>query len=93
MKHIIDDLYLTRFDERNLVIVKGKEPKDKKRGYGKRIQGFYGSVQSAYRAVLNLHVIGGASGVEAKEILDAIDLLHKRIDSLDIPAVHSLLRG
>ena len=56
MINIINDLYLIKFDERNLAIVVGSEPKDKKKGYGNRIQGYFGSVQSAFKAVLDIQI-------------------------------------
>ena len=93
MLHIINDLYLLKFDERNLAIVVGNEPKDKKKGYTNRIQGYYGSIQSAFKAVLDIQVKSAATGVEATEILQAIELLNKRIDELEYPHIIQFLKG
>jgi hypothetical protein len=93
MLPIINNLYLIKFDERNLAIIKGNEPKDKKRGYTNRILSYHGSIQSAFKSVLDLQIRGGASGVEAKEILQAIDLLNKRLDELEYPQIIHFLKG
>ena len=90
---ITSELALVKFDSLNLAIVKGHEPKDKKKGYTNRIQGYYGSIQGAFKAVLDIQIKSGAVGVEAKEILQAIDSLHKRIDELEYPHIIKFLKG
>jgi hypothetical protein len=82
MIHIIDNLYLVKFDERNLAIIKGAEPKDPKKGYGDRILGYYGSVQTAFKKALDLSIKSGAAGVELANIIEAIDSLNARLDEL-----------
>lgn len=91
--HIIDELHLIKFDERNLAIVVGNEPKDQRKGYSHRLKGYYSSVQSAFKAVLDIQLKRGAAGVESTEILQAIDSLNKRIDELKYPYVIKFLKG
>ena len=93
MIFITDTLSLVKFDTRNLAIIKGHEPKDEKKGWGNRVISYYGSIQSAYKAVLNHQIIGGAEGVEATEVLNAIDELNKRLDELDLPTMIALLNS
>lgn len=82
MIHIIDNLYLIKFDERNLAIVKGSEPKDPKKGYGNRVLGYYGSVQTAFKKALDLSIKTGAERVELANIIEAINSLNARLDEL-----------
>ena len=93
MIHIINNLYLIKFDERNLAIVIGNEPKHPKKGYSNRLQGYYGTVQVAFKAVLDIQIKSGAIGLEGKEILQAIDSLHKRIEELQYPHIIKFLKG
>lgn len=90
---INDELTLVRMDDRNLAIIKGHEPKDEKKGYGNRVVGYYGSIQGAFQSVLNHQIKSGATGVEAKEILQAIDELNEKINSLDLPTMISLVKN
>lgn len=86
MIYIVDDLYLIKFDERNLAIIKGSEPKDPKKGYGDRVLGYYGSVPHAFKQALDLSIERGAEGVELANVLEAINSLHARLDEL--PSEH-----
>jgi hypothetical protein len=86
-------LYLIKFDERNLAIVVGAEPRDEKKGYSHRLKGYYGSVQSALKAAVDIQIKSGATVVETTEILQAIDLFHKRINELKYPAIINFLKG
>ena len=90
---VINNLYLIKFDERNLAIVVGNETKHPKKGYGNRVQGYYGTIQGAFKAALDIQIKAGAIGVETKEILQAIESLHKRIDELEYPHVIKFLKG
>ena len=93
MIQIINDLHIIKLDERNLAIIIGDEPKHPKKGYGNRVQGYYGTIQGAFKAALDIQIKAGAIGVETKEILQAIESLHKRIDELEYPHVIKFLKG
>ena len=93
MFKITDELYLARFDKLNLAIVKGAEPRDEKKGFANRVVSYHGSVQDAFKSALNTQIKMGADGVQAKVILDAIDLLHKRIDAINLPSLREIMKG
>ena len=93
MIQIINDLHIIKLDERNLAIIIGDEPKHPKKGYGNRVQGYYGTIQGAFKAALDIQIKAGAIGVETSEILQAIESLHKRIDELEYPHVIKFLKG
>ena len=93
MIQIIDNLNIIKLDDRNLAIVIGDAPRHPKKGYGNRIQGYYGSIQGAFKAALDIQIKSGATRVETIQILQAIDELHDRIDKLDYPSMMKLLKG
>ena len=93
MYKITDELALVRFDKLNLAIVKGFEPKSDKGGWGNRVVSYHSTIQSAFKYILKMQLLGETEGVEAKDILQRIDELHKQIDSLDMPTMRRLMKG
>lgn len=92
MIKITDELALIKFDDLNFAIVKGHEPKDKKRGYGNRVKGYFGNLQSALKASLNYAVLGSAEGVEIKNTLNAIETLNESIKTLRSENIRKLCK-
>ncbi len=90
---LTSELALVKFDSLNLAIVKGHEPKDKKKGYGNRVLSYHGNIQGAFKSALNHQIRESADSVESQNILDVINELHKRIKSLDYPSIRKLMKG
>ena len=92
MIKITDELALVKFDDLNFAIVKGHEPREKKKGYTGRVLGYFGDIQSALKASLNYAILSGADGVEIKNILQAIQTLTESIKTLSNENIRSLCK-
>ena len=92
MIKITDELALVKFDDLNFAIVKGHEPKHKRNGYGNRVLGYFGDIQSALKASLNYAILANGSVVEIKNTLEAIQTLTESIKTLSSENICSLCK-
>lgn len=78
---ITDELHLIKFDSLNFAIGKYSD----KEVF--RPIGYYGTVEGAFKAVLKYAVMDSVEAFEAQNVLNAIDELNKRIDTLQMSVI------
>jgi len=89
--HLIDNLYLKVADKLNFAIVEKTTNQS-----GKPIEvnrGYFGTIQSAMKSVINMALKSQHSSLTAKNILSTINDLDKKIDSLEYKHISKLFEG
>ena len=89
--HMIDNYYLRVMDKFNFVVI--EKIKNKKGEDIEKSVGYFGTVQSAFKSILNITLKSSYEPLTVKNILNAIDVLSKKIDALKCEHILKLCEG